>query len=208
MLVLLTRASFTKTSSPGVRTCLGAGMRGIHSLASSRVTNLEANTHRQNDVLTTYGMLMPNFEGTGPQLHSVMHSLRGVHDRRCRCRFYAQYQHTSEWEERDVYVNPKLKVLDCTAGQCSPHRGTEESGRSLKRWRSSMDVGRSRSVDFPRHSDNRNADNFDVLFQQHSLLMFPLTTVQAHCNATGVIVCLCSCQIGYGIYTLLVVSRL
>jgi 3-oxoacyl-(acyl-carrier-protein) synthase len=71
--------------------------------------------------------------------------------------------------------------------------GRSKGGAALAAWKL---AGLVQSIDSRGIvPDNRNADNIDsdVLFQQYSVLMFPLKTVQTDCNTTGVIVCLSSC---------------
>jgi fatty acid synthase subunit alpha len=93
-------------------------------------------------------------------------------------------------EKNETYMwNTILKTLDHTAGNAVPIMAqkslVDHSKGGTAAWQM---VGLLQSI--TRHSScNRNADNVDALFQQHSLLMFLSKTIQTDGITAGVMVC-------------------
>jgi fatty acid synthase subunit alpha, fungi type len=179
---------------------------------ASRVADLEAEAYRQEkDVLATYGMLMQNSEGADPRITPLCRALAvwgltaddidvlSIHG-----------TSTQANEKNETYMwNTILKTLDRTAGNAVPIMAQKSLlGHSKGGAAAWQMAGLLQSIASGTVPGNRNADNVDALFQQHSLLIFPSKTIQTDGITAGVMVCISSRQIPHEAYTLLVVIRL
>jgi fatty acid synthase subunit alpha, fungi type len=176
---------------------------------ASRIADLEAEAYRQEkDVLATYGMLMQNSEGADPRIAPLRRALAvwgltaddvGV--------LSIHGTSTQANEKNETYMwNTILKTLDRSTGNAVPIMAQKSLvGHSKGGAAAWQMAGLLQSIASGTIPGNRNADNVDALFQQHSLLMFPSKTIQTDGIAAGVMVSSSSCQIRGDIYTLLVV---
>jgi len=160
---------------------------------ASRVADLEAEAYRQEkDVLATYGMLMQNSEGADPRIAPLRRALAvwgltandiGV--------LSIHGTSTQANEKNETYMwNTILKTLDRTSGNAVPIVAQKSLVGHAKGGAAAWQMaGLLQSIATGTIPGNRNADNVDAVFQQHSLLMFPSKTIQTDGITAGVMVC-------------------
>jgi fatty acid synthase subunit alpha, fungi type len=163
----------------------------------SRLADLEAEAYRQEkDMLATYGMLMQNSEGADPRIAPLRRALAvwgltaddvGV--------LSIHGTSTQANEKNETYMwNTILKTLDRTAGNAVPIMAQKSLvGHSKGGAAAWQMAGLLQSIASGIVPGNRNADNVDALFQQHSLLIFPSKTIQTDGITAGVMVRSLSC---------------
>lgn len=168
---------------------------------ASRVAGLEAEASRQEkDVLATYGMLMQNSEGADPHIAPLRRALAvwgltaddiGV--------LSIHGTSTQANEKNESYMwNTILKTLDRTAGNAVPIMAQKSLVGHAKGGAAAWQMaGLLQSIASGTVPGNRNADNVDALFQEHSLLMFPSKTIQTDGITAGVMVCPSSYRLAY-----------
>ncbi|KAI0264369.1 fatty acid synthase [Gloeopeniophorella convolvens] len=157
---------------------------------ASRVAELEEEARRQEkDVLGTYGMLMQSTEGADPRIAPLRRALAvwgltaddiGV--------LSIHGTSTQANEKNETYMwNTILKTLDRTAGNAVPIMAQKSLvGHSKGGAAAWQMAGLLQTIGSGIVPGNRNADNVDALFQQHSLLMFPSKTLQTDGVTAGV----------------------
>ncbi|KAF8271214.1 fatty acid synthase [Lactarius quietus] len=157
---------------------------------ASRIADLEAEAYRQEkDVLATYGMLMQSSEGADPRIAPLRRALAvwgltaddiGV--------LSIHGTSTQANEKNETYMwNTILKTLDRTAGNAVPIMAQKSLvGHSKGGAAAWQMAGLLQSIASGVVPGNRNADNVDAIFQQHSLLMFPSKTLQTDGITAGV----------------------
>ncbi|KAI9439787.1 fatty acid synthase [Lactarius indigo] len=157
---------------------------------ANRVADLEAEAYRQEkDVLATYGMLMQSSEGADPRIAPLRRALAvwgltadniGV--------LSIHGTSTQANEKNETYMwNTILKTLDRTAGNAVPIMAQKSLvGHSKGGAAAWQMAGLLQSIASGVVPGNRNADNVDALFQQHSLLMFPSKTIKTDGITAGV----------------------
>lgn len=160
---------------------------------ASRVADLEAEASRQErEVLSTYGMLMQGSEGADPRIAPLRRALAvwgltaddiGV--------LSIHGTSTQANEKNETYMwNTILKTLDRGAGNAVPIMAQKSLVGHAKGGAAAWQMaGLLQSITSGIVPGNRNADNVDALFQQHSLLMFPSKTIQTDGITAGVMVC-------------------
>jgi fatty acid synthase subunit alpha len=142
-------------------------------------------------VLATYGMLMQSSEGADPRIAPLRRALSvwgltaddiGV--------LSIHGTSTQANEKNETYMwNTILKTLDRTAGNAVPIMAQKSLvGHSKGGAAAWQMAGLLQSIASGVVPGNRNADNVDALFQQHSLLMFPSKTLQTDGITAGVMV--------------------
>jgi fatty acid synthase subunit alpha len=159
---------------------------------ASRVADLEAEAYRQEkDVLATYGMLMQSSEGADPRIAPLRCALAvwgltaddiGV--------LSIHGTSTQANEKNETYIwNTILKTLDRSPGNAVPIMAQKSLvGHSKGGAAAWQMAGLLQSIENGVVPGNRNADNVDALFQQHSLLMFPSKTIQTDGISAGIMV--------------------
>jgi len=159
---------------------------------ASRVADLEAEAYRQEkEVLATYGMLMQSSEGADPRIAPLRRALAvwgltaddiGV--------LSIHGTSTQANEKNETYMwNTILKTLDRSPGNTVPIMAQKSLvGHSKGGAAAWQMAGLLQSIGNGVIPGNRNADNVDALFQQHSLLMFPSKSIQTDGISAGVMV--------------------
>jgi fatty acid synthase subunit alpha, fungi type len=159
---------------------------------ASRVADLETEAyHQEKDVLATYGMLMQSSEGADPRIAPLRRALAvwgltaddiGV--------LSIHGTSTQANEKNETYIwNTILKTLDRSAGNAVPIIAQKSLvGHSKGGAAAWQMAGLLQSIENGVVPGNRNADNVDALFQQHSLLMFPSKAIQTDGISAGIMV--------------------
>ncbi len=111
------------------------------------------------------------------------------HYRRHWRSFYSCYQHSGQREERDVCVEHDFEDAGLFPSNAVPIMAQKSLvGHSKGGAAAWQKAGLLQSVESGVVPGNRDADNADAVFQQHSLLMFSSKAIQTDGISAGVMV--------------------